>query len=70
LFCARTFIHAWQCTTEQPAKGCETKNEWAKTKSEVNCQRALNQKGIKQMNIKQGLPVVTVIHCNKTKLKI
>jgi len=54
----------------QPAKGCKTKNEWAKTKSEVNCQRALNQKGIKQMNIKQGLSVVTVIHCNKTKLKI
>jgi len=54
----------------QPAKGCKTKNEWAKTKSKVNWQKALNQKGIKQMDIKQGLSVVTVIHYNKTKFKI
>jgi hypothetical protein len=65
MFCAKTFIHAQQCPTAQPAKGCKTKNEWAKTKSEVKWQRTLNQKGIKQ-----GLPVVTVIHCNKTKLKV
>jgi hypothetical protein len=68
--CARTSKHAQQCPIAQPAKGCKTKNEWAKTKSEVKWQRTLYQKGIKQMDIKQGLPVVTVIHCNKTKLKI
>jgi hypothetical protein len=70
LFCARTFIHAQQCPIAQPAKGYKTKNEWAKTKSEVKWQSALNQKRHKTNGHKTRLPVVTVVHCTKTKLKI
>jgi len=38
-------------------KGVEPKTNGHKSRSGVNCQGALKQKGIKQMGIQQGLPV-------------
>jgi hypothetical protein len=40
-------------------KGFEPKMRWHKLRSGVNLQGALKSKGVKQMGVKRGLPVLS-----------
>jgi hypothetical protein len=50
-FCALRLVPFWQCPSVQPSIGVEQKKRRCKLRCGVNWQRALKQKGVKQIGV-------------------